>query len=475
MKIELKRELKTFLPRGPKVTASDYAMKWKNFCKKESPSTTHELTFDRVNGFDEDFVYVSGYSVNMIARVYKKDPTKQVLFEFPPIIREDEEIHAQPHTLIFANKQDSSLKGKLWVGLEGQGRIVQLNMEDILKTKGIGIDASEPIVLCEEDYKVKYNVQISGDIRVIPIPINTRPHGFCFDAKCENIWFTGKLTNTVGRIGIDGESLQHFQLPTLGAVPIYVALGNDENVWGTCLANSIVFRVTTGKNPVVNEMTINKVAKDRRPISIKPDPRGLPFMWFSNEAGHSVCRLDTRAFEREVSKLTPKDKTGKCQCSTGCKAVFKGNEFVAKVITEFPVPKINRHMKLAGVAITKEGVIWTQSYMDPAENLIENLPDYVLRLRFNEHDPTSTYKPGRDSVVNMTGTPIDYFELPTKNTVLHRISLAPDEEESVWFTELLSDRLGTISFEERNFSSHKKNHDDSADSARRGDRKRART
>ena len=457
------------------MTVSDYAMKWKNFCKKESPSTTHEIAFDRVNGFDEDFVYVSGFSVNMIARVYKKDPTKQVLFRFP----DQDDIDAEPHTLIFANKKDCSLEGKLWVGLEGQGRIVQLNMQDILKKRNIGTDASEPINLCEEDYNIKYDVRISGD--TIPVPINTRQHGFCFDAECENIWFTGKLTNTVGRIGIDGatESLQHFQLPTLGAVPIYVALGPDKNVWGTCLANSIVFRVTTGKNPVVDEMTINKLAKDHRPIAIKPDPRDdSQFMWFSNEAGHSICRLDTKAFEKEVSALSTKDKTGKCQCSVGCKTVYVGSNFVARVITEFPVPKINRNMKLAGIAISEEGIIWTQSYMDPAENLIENLPDYILRLRFNEHDPTSTHnkKPGAriSPVVNMTGIPIDYFELPTKNTVLHRIALAPDEEETVWFTELQSDRLGTIRYEKRNSGTRKDHEDDDSYSAR-GDRKRART
>ena len=43
----------------------------------------------------------------------------------------------------------------------------------------------------------------------------------------------------------------------------------------------------------------------------------------------------------------------------------------------------------------------------------------------------------------MTGLPIDYYVLPTKNTVLHRISVGPDE--SIWFTELAADRIGTIS------------------------------
>ena len=42
----------------------------------------------------------------------------------------------------------------------------------------------------------------------------------------------------------------------------------------------------------------------------------------------------------------------------------------------------------------------------------------------------------------MTGVPIEYFELPTKNTMLRRISCAPDG--GVWFTELAADRIGTV-------------------------------
>jgi streptogramin lyase len=45
----------------------------------------------------------------------------------------------------------------------------------------------------------------------------------------------------------------------------------------------------------------------------------------------------------------------------------------------------------------------------------------------------------------MTGLPIEYYELPTKNTILRRIAIDPDER--VWFTELGADRIGTIKFE----------------------------
>lgn len=447
---DFKRELKTLIYNKPDVTTIDYEMKWKDHKKEDFPSTTHELAFDMVNGFDEDYVYVSGMTMNMVARVNKTDPTSQTLFLFPRRTEKNgNRVDAQPHTIAFANTKSDDLKGKVWVGLEEQGLIVKLDMNTVLKKYQNDVKNDRVIKLTEADYETTYDVRITGDN--IPTPINTRPHGFCFDHGCKNIWFTGKLTNTVGRIKVDGSekeiagSLQHFELPTLGAVPIYVALGPDKNIWGTSLANSTIFRVTTGENPIVDEVTITGTSENRRPIAIKPDPRpNMPFMWFSNEAGHSVCRLDTKAFELHSKKKENADGKGsKCQCSSGCKYLFRGSKFVNEVITEFPIPKINHHMLLGGLAITKEGAIWTQSYIAAGENLVADLPDYILKLRFDKHYPT-----GRGGRVNITGMPIEYYELPTKNTTLHRISVAPDEKESVWFTLLAADRLGTIEFEE---------------------------
>jgi virginiamycin B lyase len=387
-------EVKTLLGHGTLVTTADYPMKWKKF-----PGTTHEIAFDMENGFDEDFLYVSGMSVDQIARVSKKDPTRQQIFKFCE--------NSQPHTLRFATVKSKDY-GMLWVGLESQGQIVRLNMVDIMNKHG-KMDATKgaippAVTLQEKDFSTVRDVHIYGPS--IPTPINTRPHGFCFDKDYTHIWFTGKLTNTVGRIAINGtpdeikNSLQHFVLPTLGAVPIYLALGPDNNIWGTCLANSIVFRVTTVDKPVVSEIHISKFAAKRRPIAIKPDPRkGKPFMWISTEAGHSVCRLDIHAFEKYTAcKQEQGNTSNMCVCSSGCKKIFRANNldsWHSKIITEFPIPKVNHKMKLGGLAIAKDGAIWTQSYVDAEDDNPEELPDYVLKLGFNVHDPTDTHDPAR--------------------------------------------------------------------------------
>ena len=122
------------------------------------------------------------------------------------------------------------------------------------------------VELTWDDYKDILDVHIPK-CDAIPTPINTHPNGFCFNVDAKWIWFTGKLvssilielllfnsgihshilyyiimilhkTNTVVRtlVAGDGEGrkhhiVEHFELPTLGAVPIYVALGPDNNIW----------------------------------------------------------------------------------------------------------------------------------------------------------------------------------------------------------------------------------------------------
>ncbi len=185
-----KREfIKTLIANGPKVTAADFAMGWKDHKEDDSPSTTHELAFDAKNGFDQGYVYVSGMSVNMIARVNKKDPSKQDLFRFPCIGGRK----AIPHTLRFANMESDALKGMLFIGLEEQGLIVKLDIKKNMTKPDYKckIDEGKPVDLCEKDYETTYDVHISGD--TIPFPINTRPHGFCFDAVIIRIF--GLLEN----------------------------------------------------------------------------------------------------------------------------------------------------------------------------------------------------------------------------------------------------------------------------------------
>ena len=119
-------------------------------------------------------------------------------------------------------------------------------------------------------------------------PINTSPHGLGLDPDGKTLWFTGKKTNTVGRVRPDGR-VEHFELNTVGAVPIYLSAGPDGAMWCTELVGNAIARITTeGK---VEEFPIP--TGNSRPIAIVPSPDGK-FMWFSEEAGNKVARVDMR-------------------------------------------------------------------------------------------------------------------------------------------------------------------------------------
>lgn len=115
----------------------------------------------------------------------------------------------------------------------------------------------------------------------------TRPHGLGL-ASNGSLWFTGKLTNTVGRVDANGH-VSHFEIPTLGAIPIYIAAGPDENMWCTELGGNCIARITP--EGVVSEFPIP--TSNCRPIAIVPSPDGQA-MWFSEEAGGKVGGIDLK-------------------------------------------------------------------------------------------------------------------------------------------------------------------------------------
>jgi virginiamycin B lyase len=137
--------------------------------------------------------------------------------------------------------------------------------------------------------------------------------------------------------------------------------------------------------------------RNSRPIAIVPGPDGA--MWFSEEAGSRVARIDDRGR-----------------------------------ITEYEVPKPagQPNMLLAGLAFDGSGDLWVQQYVD------QNNPgpageDYIVRI----------------AAVGLKGGPrtlspdhITRYPVKTGNTVMHRIIQGPDK--AMWFTEMHSDKVGRL-------------------------------
>jgi virginiamycin B lyase len=310
--------------------------------------STHELVIS------DKYVYVTGQKMDRVAKVDLHGTVLQH-YAMPP--------GSGPHGILLDKQQ------RLWVSLEFACKVVRLDDNGIIVES---IDVS----LHATDAKA---------------PINTAPHGITLGADGQTIWFTGKRTSTVGKINPD-RTVEHFELGTLAALPIFLSAGPDGNVWGTELFGSAILRVTPAGD--VREFTIPTL--NSRPIAIIPDPLAK-CMWFTEEAGVKIGRI-----------------------------AMDGT------ITEYPVPALQKNQILASLAFDAAHNLWVQVYVDH-NNPLPGGTDYIIRF-----DKAIRDVKGPD----LTGVPFTIHTIPSKLSMMHRIR--PDHAGNLWFTEMMTDKLGKI-------------------------------
>ena len=123
-------------------------------------------------------------------------------------------------------------------------------------------------------------------------------------------------------------------------------------------------------------------------------------MWFSQEASHKVATID-----------------------------MQGN------FKEYPVPKTQSNMLLAGLAFDTQGNLWTQSYADQNNpyNKSAGGSDYIIKLSKDILNAPNN---------QLTDVTVALYPVPTQQTVFHRIKAGNDG--NIWFTELAQDRIGKV-------------------------------
>ena len=333
-------------------------------CAPAHHGSTHEITHHRNGG---DVLWVTGQNYDTLVKLATDGQTR--LYSMSA--------GSGPHGMAF------DAAGRLWLTLEFAGKIARLDLD---KNGNIVEEENGKIV----DYD-EYNVCLNGN----PSEINTRPHGLGIGGDGETIWFTGKATGTVGKIAPDGK-VQHFALPTAGSVPIYIRNGPDQNMWATELVGNAIARITPGGN--VDEFPIP--TRNSRPIAIVPEPGGKA-MWFTEEAGNKVGRIDTE------------DKDGK--------------------IVEYSIPRSQENVLLAGLSFDHENNLWVQQYVN------HNVPtaggtDYLVKI----DKAILTANPS-----DIMGVPFTFYPVPSEDTMMHRIIRGPDG--NMWFTEMGTDKVGRLS------------------------------
>jgi virginiamycin B lyase len=342
-------------PANEGCPAAPSHMKSQATSKEDHKGTTHEFVFSK----DGRSIWITGGPYDYVARVSLDG---QATF-----FRTGKGSH--PHGIVF--DQD----GQLWISLEACGHVVRL----------------------DQSGKIDKTIDVRLPIGERSAPINTSPHGLGLDPDGKTLWFTGKSSNTVGRIRPGGR-VEHFELKTVGAVPIYLSRGPDGAMWCTELVGNAIARISP--DGMVEEFPIP--TGNSRPIAIAPSPDGR-FMWFSEEAGNKVARVDLRP---DVDKKLK--------------------------IVEYPVPLSQKNVILAGLAFDSQGNLWTQSYVNQADPYPDGI-DCIIRIDKSIHDAP---------LGDISNVPVTYFKVPTTNTVMHRIAQGPDR--NIWFTELNADQLGVL-------------------------------
>jgi virginiamycin B lyase len=333
--------------------------------------STHEIAFAPGTGGE---VVVSGQNEAALARIRGNKVTYQ---RMPAA--------SGPHGLGFDRG------GLLWVTLEFDGRVVAFSP---CGRKVRDVDVALPCPSCPE-------------------PIATHPHGLGLARDGRTVWFTGKATGTVGRIAADG-TLATYQLPTMGSLPIYIRPGPDparggtrETMWVTELTGNRIAAISVEAAPPgaakghlpradIREFIIP--TPNSRPIAIELGPDGR--MWFSEEAGGKVGRIETDGSVSEFLLPTPAGKP----------------------------PYL-----LAALAFDKEGNLWLQQYVDHGHP-DATMPDRIVRV------------PGHllaGPARAWTDAEVIFYPVPTRDTVMHRIAQGPDG--AIWFTEMGANRVGIIS------------------------------
>lgn len=334
------------MPTKVQGQVTEYRLPWAN----PNTASTHELIFNPQGG---KYAWVTGQDYDMLAKINIETGSVET-YKMPT--------GSGPHGVAFNDN------GDFWVSLEFAGLVVKID---------------------PANGKILEKIDVSIKIEDSKNHINPAPHAIEFAANGKTIWFTGKRTSTVGKISENGK-VSHYQLPSLGAVPIYLVAGADGSMWGTELATSKILKVTN--EGVVSEYNIP--SSSSRPIAIIQAPDKKSF-WFSQEASHKVGKID-----------------------------LQGN------ITEYPVPQVNSNMLLAGLAFDGNGNLWTQSYTAQSDSFKDysSGSDYIIKL-------------SRDILTapanNITNVVVSFYPVPTERAIFHRIKLGSDG--NIWFTELGQD------------------------------------
>jgi virginiamycin B lyase len=227
------------------------------------------------------------------------------------------------------------------------------------------------------DYLVKtYPVKGRPDANIVSGPVKvkmqswqvgqpaSRPHD-PLATKDGSYWYTGQMTNVLGRIDPKTGKVKEFPLKTPHSGPHGLDDDSSGNIWYTGNAAGVIGKL----NPKTGEVTEYKMpdpeAKDpHTPIF---DRQGI--LWFSVQGGNRIGRLDPKTGEiKLITMPTPKSRPYgmAVDSKNNVWSVLFGVNKVARIdpktleVKEFDLP--SKDSRPRRIAITPDDMVWYTDY-----------------------------------------------------------------------------------------------------------------
>ena len=395
----------------------DFAIKYPEKQPPIEPSlrgSTHEIAFKEKEPWDGK-LWITGQNYDQLVAIDTKKLLSNDQKEAFTFYQMPEK--SGPHGIGFDEH------GYLWVTLEFAGKVIRISPH-YLDMAGGEKDEEKYMLALNSKHIKEYDVQLH--CTTCTKEINTHPHGLAINNHDHTVWYTGKATGTLGRIKLVQQDdnkveckveykVESFPISKVndreaivGSVPIYIKADSKGNMWFTELVGNAIGRIKENvtvedfKSSDPNSYPIKEFkipTPNSRPIMIVEGSDGN--MWFTEEAGNKVGRI------------TPDGS-----------------------ITEFPVPKPQDNVILAGLAFDNDKNLWVQQYVQQSVNVNQTCAfgsDYLVKIDKKILDSSPS---------DIDNISFDFYKVPTCGTVMHRIDRVPDR--NLWFTELKTDKVGLL-------------------------------
>ena len=219
-------------------------------------------------------------------------------------------------------------KNRLWVGLEYIDQIAQLNEKgEIEKVFNLSSPGKSP----------------------------HGPHGLCIGPKGK-IWWTGKLSNVIGRLDPETNNVDIYSLGVGKSKPIYISVGPYKDLWFTELLGNHVGRITENGKIFRFQIPFNNA----RPIVTFKGPNNT--MWYTEENGNAYGNISRNGKFKRFDTNVPDGKLAGA-------AFDKLDNLWLQFNTPDIIQRISPNGKTLTYNLPSHGVIQHRLIVGPAGNI----------------------------------------------------------------------------------------------------------